>query len=255
MAGTIDEITTLLNGPDGLTLDRRSRQVWVGDRNVRLTKQGFDLLALLLESRGEVLTKEYLAQVVWHHDAVSDLHFLHTAIYRVRAALKEAGSESPIVAVRGVGYTIPGTPSDAGSFRPREALESALQVAVVPTAIVDTSRRIRFANEAFADLVGYSVDELKALPSSAVLSPGEHQGERTEAFTRIFAGESSRTEMRSLERRDGSLVVVPMLSVRPVTVDGEVVGAILEAVTRDLYHEGHGAPDAEHAPPHALMDR
>jgi len=123
-------------------------------------------------------------------------------------------------------------------------LESALQVAVVPTMIVDTSRRIRFANEAFANLVGYSIEELEALPSSAVLSPGEQQGERTEAFARVFAGESRRTEMRSLERRDGSLVMVPMLSARPVTVDGEVVGAILEAVTRDLYHEEHASPDA-----------
>ena len=255
MAGTIDNITALLDGPDGLTLDRRSRQVRVGDRDVRLTKQGFDLLALLLESRGAVLTKEYLAEVVWHHDAVSDLHFLHTAIYRVRAALKQAGSESPIVAVRGVGYTIPGRPSGGNSFRPREAVESALQVAMVPTMIVDTTRRIRFANEAFANLVGYSVNDLEALPSSAVLSPGEDQGVRTEAFARVFRGESSRTEMKSLERRDGSLVIVPMLSARPVRVDGEVVGAILEAVTRDLYHQGHGSPDAEHASPDALVER
>ena len=193
--------------------------------------------------------------MVWHHDAVSDLHFLHTAIYRVRAALKQAGSESPIVAVRGVGYTIPGRPSGGNSFRPREAVESALQVAMVPTMIVDTTRRIRFANEAFANLVGYSVNDLEALPSSAVLSPGEDQGVRTEAFARVFRGESSRTEMKSLERRDGSLVIVPMLSARPVRVDGEVVGAILEAGTRDLYHDGHGPPDAQHASPDALVER
>lgn len=239
MAGTIDNSTALLDGPGGLTLDRRSRQVRVGDADVRLTKQGFDLLALLLESRGEVLTKEYLAEVVWHHDAVSDLHFLHTAIYRVRAALKQAGSESPIVAVRGVGYTIPGTSSDAGSFRPREAFESALRVSVVPTMIVDTARRIRFANDAFAQLVGYEVEELLALPSSAVLSPGETQTVRTELMGRIFGGESTRSEFVPFERRDGSLVEVPMVSVRPLTSEGEVVGAVLECVTSDLYHRDH----------------
>ncbi len=58
IAGIIDNIAGLLDGPDGLTLDSRSRQVRVGDRDVRLTKQGVDLLALLLESRGEALTKE-----------------------------------------------------------------------------------------------------------------------------------------------------------------------------------------------------
>jgi DNA-binding winged helix-turn-helix (wHTH) protein len=78
---------------------------------VILTKQGFNLLVLLLENRGEVLTKEHLAQALWHHDVVSDLYFLHTAVYRLRSALKMASSESPIAAVRGAGYTIRGAGS------------------------------------------------------------------------------------------------------------------------------------------------
>lgn len=90
MAGITGNTADLLEGPNGIVLDRRSRQVRAGDQEVLLTKQGFDLLALLLENRGDVLTKEYLAQTVWHHDAVSDLHFLHTAIYRLRAALRKS---------------------------------------------------------------------------------------------------------------------------------------------------------------------
>ena len=226
----------LLEGPDGIVIDRRSRQVRAHDREVILTKQGFNLLVLLLENRGEVLTKEYLAQAVWHHDVVSDLHFLHTAVYRLRSALKAAGSESPIVAVRGVGYTVPGVRFGTDAFRLREAFESALRVSVVPTMIVDTSRRIRFANEAFAELLGYSIEELEALPSSAVLSPGDLQIRRTQLMERIFAGDSDRSEQVQLERRDGSLLEVPMLSIRPVTIDGEVVGAVFECVTSELYH-------------------
>lgn len=237
MAAMLSGVADFLEGPSGISLDRRSRQVRAGDQEVALTKQGFELLALLLENRGEVLTKEFLAQAVWHHDAVSDLHFLHTAIYRLRAALVAAGAESPVVAVRGVGYTIPGVPAGAGAFRPREALESALRVSVVPTMIVDTSRRIRFANDAFADLVGYSVEELLALPNSAVLTPGDRQAIRTELLARVFAGGSERSEFVSLERRDGSLVQVPMISVRPVTVGGEIVGATIECVTSDLYYQ------------------
>jgi DNA-binding response OmpR family regulator len=54
---------------------------------------------LLLEHRCQVLTKEFLAGEVWHHDAILDLHFLHTAVYRLRAALKRAGTESPVITV------------------------------------------------------------------------------------------------------------------------------------------------------------
>jgi len=241
---TTGNTSDLLEGPNGIVLDRRSRQVRAGDREVLLTKQGFDLLALLLENRGDVLTKEFLAQTVWHHDAVSDLHFLHTAIYRLRAALRAAGSDSPIVAVRGVGYTIPGTPFGGGVFRPREAFESALEVSVVPTLLMDKGRRIRFVNEAFASLVGYSVKELLSLPSSAVLSPGDRQVLRTELLARVFAGESDVSEFIPLERRDGTLVEVEMLSLQPITIDGEIVGAMIECITRDLY-AGHLASSGE----------
>jgi PAS domain S-box-containing protein len=236
MAGITGNIADLLEGPNGIVLDRRSRQVRAGDQEVLLTKQGFDLLALLLENRGDVLTKEYLAQTVWHHDAVSDLHFLHTAIYRLRAALKAADSQSPIVAVRGVGYTIPGAPFGAGTFRPREAFESALQSLIVPTMIIDTTRRIRFANEAFAKLVGYTVEELGALPSAAVLSPGDLQGVRAELTRRVFSGESDRSERVPMECRDGTLIEVPMVAVSPLSIDGEVVGAVIECITSELYH-------------------
>lgn len=236
MSGTTGSTADLLEGPNGIMLDRRSRQVRAGDEEVLLTKQGFDLLALLLENRGDVLTKEYLAQTVWHHDAVSDLHFLHTAVYRLRAALKAAGSQSPIVAVRGVGYTIPGAPFGAGAFRPREAFESALRSSVVPTIITDTTRRIRFANEAFANLIGYTVSELLALPSAAVLSPGDLQGVRAELTRRVFGGESDRSERVSMERRDGTLIEVPMVAISPLSIDGEVVGAVVEFITPELYH-------------------
>lgn len=231
----------VLDGPNGIILDRRSRTVVVAGTEVSLTKQGFDLLALLLENRGDVLSKEYLAQTVWHHDAVSDLHFLHTAVYRVRAALRAAGGESPIVAVRGVGYTIPGARNGAGVFRVRDAFEEVIRASVVPTMMIDTSRRIRFANAAFAELVGYTIEELEALPNSAVLSPGDRQGARTQLLARIFGGESNRAERVPLKRRDGSLVYVPMLSLRPITIDGDVVGAIFECVTSDLYHGDHVA--------------
>lgn len=236
MAGITGDTVDLLEGPNGIVLDRRSRQVRAGDEEVLLTKQGFDLLALLLENRGDVLTKEFLAQTVWHHDAVSDLHFLHTAVYRLRAALKAAGSQSPIIAVRGVGYTIPGTPFGSGVFRPREAFESALRASVVPTMITDTSRRIRFANEAFAKLLGYTVEELEELPNAAVLTPGDLQGVRADLVRRVFAGESDRSERAPLERRDGTLIEIPMLSIRPVTIDGDIVGAMIECITAELYH-------------------
>ena len=55
------------------------------------------------------------------------------------------------------------TQSGGSSFRPREALAFALRVAMVPTMIVDTSPRIRFANEALLGPRGNSIDDVRGV--------------------------------------------------------------------------------------------
>ena len=48
-----------------LTLDANRREVYRGPRQIELTKTEFDLLQILLEQSGIVLTREYLYEHIW----------------------------------------------------------------------------------------------------------------------------------------------------------------------------------------------
>jgi DNA-binding winged helix-turn-helix (wHTH) protein len=78
-----------------ITFDRCSRQMRVGDREVVLAKQRFDLLALLLDNRDEVLTKEYFVPTLYIHDVVSGLHFLHNLVTHGAASRGQSISDHP----------------------------------------------------------------------------------------------------------------------------------------------------------------
>src|SRR5262245_10800432 len=49
----------------GLRVDTGARRVWVGEREVPLTEKEFDVLALLADDRGAVVTRERLMDEVW----------------------------------------------------------------------------------------------------------------------------------------------------------------------------------------------
>ena len=60
---------------------------------LRLQEQPFQVLALLLERAGEVVTREELQQKLWPSDTFVDFdHSLNTAINKVREALGDSAS-------------------------------------------------------------------------------------------------------------------------------------------------------------------
>jgi DNA-binding winged helix-turn-helix (wHTH) protein len=62
-------------------------------RRVRLQEQPFQILALLLERPGEVITREEVRQKLWAADTFVDFdHSLNTAIKKVREALGDSAS-------------------------------------------------------------------------------------------------------------------------------------------------------------------
>jgi two-component system alkaline phosphatase synthesis response regulator PhoP len=84
-----------------LRIDTGSRQAWVDGELVDLTATEFDLLRILAEHRGMVLSREQLLQQVWGYeffgeDRVVDVHISH-----IRQKL---GDQDPITTVRGIGY-------------------------------------------------------------------------------------------------------------------------------------------------------
>lgn len=91
-----------------LRLDRISREVtWCGDA-VDLTGREFNLIEYLMRSPGRVFTRTQILEHVWGYDFDPSTNVVDVCIQRIRKKMAsigvEAGGESPIESVRGVGY-------------------------------------------------------------------------------------------------------------------------------------------------------
>ena len=85
-----------------LTVDFLKHEVTVKGQPIQLTLTEFKLLTSLLETVGQVKTREYLLGHVWEHGDGVFSRTIDTHIQRLRTKLKEAGRY--IETVRGVGY-------------------------------------------------------------------------------------------------------------------------------------------------------
>jgi len=81
-------------------LDTAARLVWVNDEPVDLTTTEFDLLRVLAEHRGMVLSREQLLDKVWGGDYFGELRVVDVHLGHVRQKL----GVDVIATVRGVGY-------------------------------------------------------------------------------------------------------------------------------------------------------
>jgi DNA-binding response OmpR family regulator len=84
-------------------LDRASRTVTVGERPVSLTLTEFNLLAVLLRTRGRVLGRAELLAQAWGQADYSASRTVDVHVAQLRAKL---GDGCPIETVRGVGYRV-----------------------------------------------------------------------------------------------------------------------------------------------------
>ncbi len=85
-----------------LSIDRDGHRVWVDDQEVILTALEFRLLALLVERRGRVQSRDRLLTDVWGISADVTTRTVDTHVKRVRHKLGAAGPY--IETLRGVGY-------------------------------------------------------------------------------------------------------------------------------------------------------
>jgi len=82
-------------------IDSGSRQAWIDDQTVDLTQTEFDLLLVLAEHRGLVLSREQLLERVWGYDYFGDTRVVDVHMGHLRQKL---GNDALIATVRGVGY-------------------------------------------------------------------------------------------------------------------------------------------------------
>jgi two-component system, OmpR family, response regulator RegX3 len=101
--GTGDDV--LASGD--LVLDPDRHEVTIRGDTLDLPLKEFEVLQLLLERSGRVVTRDQLIDEVWGHDYVGDTKTLDVHIKRLRSRI-EADPSTPerILTVRGVGYKI-----------------------------------------------------------------------------------------------------------------------------------------------------
>jgi two-component system, OmpR family, response regulator RegX3 len=89
----------------GVRVDRVRHEVRVDGRDVELPPKEFELLAVLVEHAGRVLTRGQLIGEVWGSDYVGDTKTLDVHIRRLRTRIEDDPQEpTRIKTVRGVGY-------------------------------------------------------------------------------------------------------------------------------------------------------
>lgn len=96
----VDEIT------DGsLRLNKLSRTAYKNDEPLEMTAKEFDLLVLLMENKGRVLSKEYLFRQIWGSDSFSEQQTLTVHIKWLRQKIEDdPKNPQKIQTVWGVGY-------------------------------------------------------------------------------------------------------------------------------------------------------
>ncbi len=86
-------------------LDPESHEVTIRGVTVAFPLKEFELLELLLENAGRVLTREVLIDRIWGHDYVGDTKTLDVHIKRLRSKVEtDPSNPTRILTIRGLGY-------------------------------------------------------------------------------------------------------------------------------------------------------
>jgi DNA-binding response OmpR family regulator len=83
-------------------IDPGARRAWRGDIELELTPKEFDLLALLLDEAGRVVTRDRIMREIWDTEWLGSTKTLDTHILSLRS---KVGREA-ITTLRGVGYRL-----------------------------------------------------------------------------------------------------------------------------------------------------
>lgn len=103
--------TSPVQGPETLTfgdlsVDLLAHEVVRAGRRIQLTKTEFDLLQVLIEQQGIVLSRDYLYEHIWGYQSETSSKSLDVYIGYLRRKLEGGGNRRILHTIRGVGYVI-----------------------------------------------------------------------------------------------------------------------------------------------------
>ena len=92
-----------------LTVDLVQRRVSVGTREIKLTPTEYELLKILAQYRGRVVTHKQLLKSVWGNNYDEDTHYIRVYIGQLRRKIEENPTQPRyIVTESGIGYRMMG---------------------------------------------------------------------------------------------------------------------------------------------------
>ncbi|GLY93822.1 response regulator transcription factor [Actinoplanes sp. NBRC 103695] len=101
-APAADELLTFAD----LRLNPRTREVWKGDRAIRLTRTEFSILEVFLRHPRQVLTRTVLFEQVWGYDFGETSNSIHVYLGYLRRKLETGDERRLLHTVRGVGFVL-----------------------------------------------------------------------------------------------------------------------------------------------------
>lgn len=87
-----------------LTLERKTKRVFLREKEIFLQGKQYDLLEYLLSNKDTILTKEQIFDRIWGFDSETMVSVVEVYISNLRKTLKNYGYTLPIKTVRGLGY-------------------------------------------------------------------------------------------------------------------------------------------------------
>src|SRR5947207_2185744 len=111
-------------------MDERARELRKGGIRIRLQDQPFEILALMLERPGDIVTRDELRQRLWPAGTFVDFeHSLNAAVKRLRAALGDTADNPRFVETlhkRGYRFIAPIASSENGARRAPSVVRLAI---------------------------------------------------------------------------------------------------------------------------------
>ena len=93
-----------------LVLDPGQQRAWRGDAPLELSRREFDVLRVLMENAGRVVTRLHLLDEVWDGETDLRSNAIDVHVSKVRAKVDRAFGRSTITTLRGRGYRLENTP-------------------------------------------------------------------------------------------------------------------------------------------------
>lgn len=91
-----------------LTINVDRHEVRLGGRSIELTLKEFDLLRILAENRGRVMTRDQLLDKVWGFEYIGETRTVDVHVRYLRKKLGDEDNEGKYIqTVRGIGYKMP----------------------------------------------------------------------------------------------------------------------------------------------------